>query len=619
MQRDSMLESISRLATGKQELCTSNASLEDTAAKNTLYSSCNQQFNQPHKVLYTGKPESGSLDQVSKVKSQVTCHSNVKPSLPSACTGSQQMSSFERACYEDFQTYIPEITSETQFTVPGKLCEENPDCGSVSSTCSVVNQDCVLTHYPSSSYNIPPSARHYYEVVEPFPFKDSKDSASSTLGNCQYNDAGHNLCMSQERHPDLHFSNNAYSRSLKNTPQPPLNKVANHYGQQLCPTVSIRVDISCPVSPCGCNKISCQDACSKSSIQHRYGNIPRYSSPGNQQSNSVVRPSLSNFHQGLPGGFNAKANPFGGRYNQASSYTNSYNADYSKSQFKLGDYGDTDIKPYPPRYEDVVNNNGFPLRGSLNNYAFYTNVAAQNGKCIASDQRFCQSVGSSTGDKKFPITNARTETVNPSAIKYQDKMQWEKNISANFSTNENSFVSAKNGISPLDGNQTVTKGLHFHNSVTNPYQEIVELRPVDPGKIFGQYKYQTSGKMLVGEKCTRPEQRNKTYLQSSPVCGDRSPVLAENPTGMSNISGLSKSLLMEPSSPIANLSNLVAKIHPDHGNIMTGRKNVKVEGKSKVNFVGQSERSRLFSFYTINKGNVFIQGKIVLSQGVRGG
>ena len=603
MQRDSMPESISRSATGKQELCTSNASLEDTAAKNTLYSSCNQQFNQPHKVLYTGKPESvPSSDHVSKVKSQVTYHSNVKPSLPFACTGSQQMSSFERACYEDFQMYIPEITAETQFTVPGKHCEDNSDCGNVSSTCSVVNQDCVLTHYPSSSYNVSPSARHYYEVVEPFPFKDSKDRASSTLGNCQYNDAGHNLCMSQERHPDLHFSNNAYSRSLKNTPQPPPNKVANHYGQQLCPTVSIRVDISCPVSPCGCNKISCccRDACSKSSIQHRYGNIPRYSSPGNQ-SNSVVMPSLSNFQQGLPGGFNAKANPFSGKYNEASSYTNSYNADYSKNQFKLGDYGDADIKPYPPRYEDVANNNGFSLRGSLNNYAFYTNVAAQNGKCVASDQRFCQSVGSSTSDKKFPIPNARTETVNPSAIKYQDKMRWEKNISENFSTNEKSFVSAKNGSSPLDGNQTGTKGLHFHNNVTNPYQEIVELRPVDPGKIFGQYKYQTSGKMLIGEKCMCPEPRNKTYLQSPPVCGDGSPAQAENPTSMNNVGRLSKSLLMEPSSPIANLSNLVAKIHPDHGNIMTGRKNVKVEGKSKVNFVGQSERCRLFSFYTIIK------------------
>ena len=479
------------------------------------------------------------------------------------------MSSFERACYEDFQTYIPEITAETQFTFPGKLCEETPDCGNVPSTCSVVNQDCVLTHYPSSSCNVPPSARHYYEAAEPFPFKDSKDRATSTLGNCQYNDAGHNLSMSQERHRDLHFPNiSAYSRSLKNA------------GQQLCPTVSIRVDISCPVSPCSCNKISCccQDACSKSSMQHRYGNIPRYSSPGNQ-CNSVVTPSLPNFHQGLRGGFNAMANPLSGKYNHASSYSNSYNAGYSKSQFKLGDYDNADIKPYPPRYEDIANNNGFSLRGSLvNNYSFYAGLAAQNGKSMASDQRFCQTVGSSTCDKKFPIPNVREETVNSSASKYQDKMQWGKNISENFSTNENSYLSAKNGSTPLDGNQTDTKGFHFHNSMTNPYQEIVELRPVDPGKIFGQYKSQTSGKMPVGEKFTHPEPR------SPPMCGDRSPAQAENPTGMSNIGGLSKSLLIEPSSPIANLSNLVAKIHPDHGNIMTGRKNVKVEGKSKLYF-----------------------------------
>jgi len=44
------------------------------------------------------------------------------------------------------------------------------------------------------------------------------------------------------------------------------------------------------------------------------------------------------------------------------------------------------------------------------------------------------------------------------------------------------------------------------------------------------------------------------------------------------------SLVMEPSSPIANLSNLVAKIHPDHGNIMTEKKNPKLEGQRNEMF-----------------------------------
>lgn len=601
MQCDRAHEGISRLTPGRQNLCTRNATVEDRAAKNTSYSSCSEQLNQPNKVLYTGKPESAtSWNQFSKINSPVVCHSEDKSSLPS---GSHQMSSFERACYEDFQTYIPEITAETQFVFPGKLCEENPDYGRVSSAHPAVNQDRFLTHYPNSrDYKVLPSARHCYysEGVEPFPFKGSKDKASRALGNCKYNEPTPSLCLenglscSSERYPDLRYSKSVYPLSLKDTPQAPPNKVVNHFGQQLCPTVSIRVDISCPLSPCSCNKISCccRDAQSNPRMPHSYGNIP-----GNlaKRSNGLFQ---SNIHQSLPGTFNAKANSFTGKLCHASPYSSSCNADVAKCQFKSDCFSGTSVKPFPPSYETAVNNrNGYSAkqRERFNDHMCNLSVAAaQNGKCAGVDQRPYQIFGSDTTQhKKFAFPNARDETLNSSAVKCEDKMRWGRNITGNFSAHENPFMypdaekhNMKNGTFYWEGSQTnYTKDSYLPKTAPSSYQDIIELRPVDPGKIFGQYKFQTcAGNTRLDEKYTYAEPQSQT-LQSPTLSHDTSPVQGENPANTRDGEGLNDQplgLLMEPSSPIANLSNLVAKIHPDHENIMTGQKNVKVEGERLV-------------------------------------
>lgn len=566
---DGTYESNCHLATRKQKLCTSTVSLEDSTAKNTFYSSCNQQSKESPKFLDKGKSESASSwDQLSTVKSRVSCCSDVKSSLPS---GNLQMSSFERACYEDFQTYIPEISAETQLTFPTKLCEESPACGIVSSTPSVVNQNCGLTHYPNSNTcKVPPNARHYFynENEEPFPCKDSKDKTSKMFGNCKYTDPAQNACMvnallwPQEKHPDFHFPNGASSRSLNSTSQEaPPNKVVNHCGQQPCPTLSIRVDISCPLSSYGCNKICGRDNCSNSSMQHSYGNIPGHSFQGKRK-NGILR---SSFHHNLPGSLGTNTNLSNAKYNNATSYYNSDNADLSKSQFKSDYYDDTSVKLYPPTYEDVVNNNGFPAREKINDHMFCMNAPVQNRKGVTGSQRLSHVVGTNASDGKFPILKARRETLNSSTVKYQDKLWLGKNVPEVLSSFEHSCTGAKNGSIPLDGIPTNAKDFHLDNKLTNSNQKIVEFWPVDLGKSFGQHKFQSSGNVSHGG------------------AQERLSVQAANLTGMRSNSGLNNSLLMkEPSSPIADLSNLVAKIHPDYGSIMTGWKNVKVEGNNTL-------------------------------------
>ena len=558
VQCDGAYESDCRLATRKQKRYTSAVSLEDSTAKNTFYSSCNQQFKESPKFLDTGKPESApsSWDQLSTVKS----------SLPSE---NQQMSSFERACYEDFQTYIPEITTETQLTFPSKLCEESPACGIVSSTPSVVNQSCGLTHYPNSNAcKGPPNARHYFynENAEPFPCKDTKDETSKMFGNCKYSDPAQNPCMvnallwTQEKHPDFRFPSGASSRELKSTSQEaPPNKVVNHCGQQPCPTLSIRVDISCPLSSCSCNKICCQDNCSNSSTHHSYGNIPGYSFQSKRK-NGILR---SSFHHNLPGSLGTNTNLSNAKYNNATSSDNNDNADLSKSLFKSDYYDGTGVKLYPPTYEDAVNNNGFPAREKLNDHMFCMSAAAQNGKGVASNQRLSHMVGTNASDGKYPIQKARHETLNSSTVKHQDKLWLGKNVPQVLSSFEHSCTGTKNESIPLDGIPTNAKDFCLDNKLINSNQKIVEFRPVDLGKIFRQHKFQSSGNL--------PHDGAQERLS----------VQAGNLSGMRSNSGLNNSLFIkEPSSPIANLSNLVAKIHPDHGNIMTGQKNVKVEGNN---------------------------------------
>jgi len=201
-------------------------------------------------------------------------------------------------------------------------------------------------------------------------------------------------------------------------------------------------------------------------------------------------------------------------------------------------------------------------------------------KCIAADQTSSQIVGSDIAyEKKVVSLNGRDQTFNSNTVKCEDsKTWWGRHIAEDFPNHKNSAINVKNGTFPQEGVQTENEGLYLSNtlnSMINPCQQIVELRPIDPEKIFGQCTFQTTGNTL--EKFINAEPQKQTYLQSPPVSQGKVPVQAENSPDMGNGGG-ANGLLTEPSSPIVNLSNLVAKIHPDHGN-MTGQKNVKMEGQ----------------------------------------
>ena len=555
--------------------------VEKRSAKNTFFSSCSEQFKKPAKGLrkgVQGEAENASLWDQSSKKSQVVYHS--KTNLPS---GIQQMSSFERACYEDFQMYIPEITTETKFTPSSKLCEETADFGSVTSVPPAVNQDLILKGYPnSSSHKVLPNARHcfYNEGVEPFAFKGSNDKMPRSLGNCNYNISTPSSCRKngnawpQGIHPDLRFSQSAYSRPLKDTSQAaPPNKVVNHFAQQLCPTVSIRVDISCPLLPCGHKKMSCScvDARTSSPMQ------PSYNMPGNlgQRSNGILR---SDVYQRLPGVFNTKANSSTGTnyLSHASAGNRCYDADLSKCQFKSDDFSNTSINLYPPKYETTANNNvndySVTQKERPNDQVFNTDVLSQGGSYMTDYRTPSQITGSETYD-----------SLNLSNVKYQDTMRYDRNFAEGFSTQENSYLlpDEYNGTSlsfPIERIQTNERVMHFPKSAASSCHDIVELRPVDPGKIFGQCKFQTSGSMFIDEKSTyaEPSVQNKTWQTNAVL------VQPKNCTKIKSKEKQNESLasLYQPSSPIANLSSLVAKIHPEHGNITAGQKNVKLEGQS---------------------------------------
>ena len=63
--------------------------------------------------------------------------------------GSRQMSSIERACYEDFQSYIPEITAESQYKYPNEVYNSNLDGGIIlPGQPSFSSESCGLKTFP---------------------------------------------------------------------------------------------------------------------------------------------------------------------------------------------------------------------------------------------------------------------------------------------------------------------------------------------------------------------------------------------------------------------------------------------------------------------------------------
>lgn len=579
IQRERECDGISHsVQSGRETSCGKNAIIENSSCRNTFSSFCSERFQPPTKVLST-------CDRFSKIDSTTECRSRGEVKFKSNfVSGNRQMSGFERACYEDFQTYIPEITHETQFIYPSKLCEDNTVYGCVSSSRSAVNHGNVLTHYPSSSsHKVTSSTRQqfYNDRVEAFPCEGSRKMTSATSnipGSTKFKDTTLNSCSEsvyswqQEIQPSLHenlrLSNSAY--------QAPPNKVMNHFGQSLCPTVSIRVDISCPLSTCNCDKMSCccRDAFSKPPVQHSHGNV------SGKRNIIAYRPNVL---QNVP---RATMKACTSEFSHTPACSSDYTTGVSNWQLRSDFFPEENFKSFHQRHESSAGNSGCLDR--LNSGIFDMGTGLQNESYMMDDKKSSQWIGSDCTENKLASQKGKVETLNSCAVKYDEKTR-----SVNFSPCENSCVMAERHVKSMDfskRSQTSPKECFFPKTVlSNSYDnhdikgnvECVELTPINPRKIFGQCRFQTTGNL--GEKYSYakepPAERTKTW-QNPPNQDTILQLRSENPVKTRNKEGLNEtSLVMEPSSPIANLSNLVAKIHPDHGNIMTGKKNPKFKGK----------------------------------------
>ncbi|PFX20516.1 uncharacterized protein LOC111336803 [Stylophora pistillata] len=490
------------------------------------------------------------------------------------------MSSFERACYEDFQTYIPEIAHETQFIYPSKLYESSAAYGSVSSSCSATNRDNALTHYPNVSGPIvTPSSRQclHNDRLDVFARegheRNMTPGASNMPRGCKLKDATLNSCTQsvfpwkQELQSSLHESMRFSKSAYQGTP----SKVVSHFNQSLCPTVSIRVDISCPLSPCSCDKVSCccQDAYLEHPLQHPhcYGEVLDKQNVVGYRPNAPPNIPVATMKSKV----NSCANQINGGY--FCSNSGSASTGPSNWQFKSDFLPEGNFKPFPASRESPAETNSCLER--WNSEILDITPALQSENYITDDKRLCQWIGS---ENKMTFRKERYETLNSCAMKNEDKMR-----SADYSLPENSCVLMGKHSENVDfSNQGQITPREFsipRTGMINPYQmsrsgkgsmECIELTPINPIKIFGQCRSQTSENK--DEKYSLKEEpltQTKTWRSSS----------NQNTVKARNKGGLVEALLEgDPSSPIANLSNLVAKIHPDHGNIMTGKKNQRFEG-----------------------------------------
>ena len=571
---------------------------ESSSVKKTLSSFCIEQVKPSAKVFFASKPKAApSCDKISKIDSTAECRSEIKTNSSS---GNLQMSSFERAYYEDFQTYIPEIATETQFIYSSNCCEDNAIYGCVSPSGTAVSHGTsngsILTHYStSSSPKVTSSTRHcfYNEGLEYSACEAKKNVASYPLGNytTSYPPNDNLFPWCQEARPslpeNLRFSRSPYSKAQTEPSPIPPNKVVNHFPQPLCPTVSIRVDISCPLSSCNCNGMlcCCRDTHSKSPVRLSHGNLH------GKRNHVAFRPSI---FQTIPSeGLKIKKNSIASEFDRAPVCSSGYNADLSNYQMKSDGYAEASCKYFSQKLES--NNSGCSER--LND-VIDMDRDVQNGYWMK-DQKFCQQLGSDNAEKKFAFQSKRDEAFHPSVIRCDENKRQNLNFTQPelFSVNENSSITPeKHNISNLTfprGNQAYQREFYFPKTVVSSYhnghdlgenRDCIELMPVNPGKIFGQCRFQTTANNIHEDKkfcCPEPSGQTKTW-QDHP--NQDTPLLqAEEPANMTNKRTLNDdSFVMEPSSPIANLSNLVAKIHPDHGNIMTGKKNPKLEGNVSV-------------------------------------
>ena len=560
-------EGISGAISGQKKILRSNLSVEVEGPNlNAFHSSCSN-LKKPFDVSYN-PPSSDHLNHL-----LADSHSTTKlsPAIQ------KQMSGFERACYEDFQMYIPEITTETKFASPRKLCEESADFGIVHPT---INQDFALNHHANPSHRkILPSETHchYNKTVMPFTFKSSTNKIPRSLGNCSYNvtvPSAYRESTSSwpiENNKDLQFSHS--SRLLKGTSQVlPLNNAVSHFApQKLCPTVSIRVDISCPVLPCGHSRMSCccQDAYVTSPEQSSYSYISGNLGPG---SNGVI---MSDNCQSCPGSSDTRVNSFAGtsKLSHVTDHSRGHNTGFTKSQCKSNDLVNTDKKSYPQRFETVTKSViGYPLSSRANDHAINMySTSMHNGISMTHYQPPSQKMESQIYD-----------SVNSRGVKHENNIMPARSMG--YSAEENSCISSDEHSVKVtsfqnEGTQGNERTMYFPKTSLTSCHDIVELRPIDPGKVFGQCKFQDSGNMASDEQCTFAESacHSKKWRVDTWMA-----LQADNHREIKRETDLNELLLdvplNQPSSPIANLSSLVAKIDPEHGNIMTGQKNIKVEG-----------------------------------------
>lgn len=573
-------EGISCLAPGKERSSMKSATIGNSSRKSTLSSFHSERYEPAVKVLST-------CDQFSKINSTSECHGVVRSNVAS---GNHQMSSFERACYEDFQTYIPEIAHETQFIYPRKLYENNAVYGGLSSPNSVVNCDNELTHYSSTnSHTVTPSSRHclYNDRLDVFACEGHErkvtPGASNILGGPKLMDATFSSCTQsgypwkQELEPSLHESMRFSKGAYRGTP----NKVVSHFNQSLCPTVSIRVDISCPLSSCSDDKVSC--CCGDAYSEHPVQNSHCFSEVLEKRNIVGYRP---NELQNIPmATVKSKVNSCNNQISCGHVCSSGGIASASNWQLKSDCFPEGNFKPFPQNLDSPLENNSCIER--WNSGIFDMGPAMLNGNYITDEKRLCPWIGSDCSENGLTCRKEKDETLNSCAIKNEEKMG-----SADHSPPENSCILMEKHLKNVDFSnqgQIPSKEFSFSRTEMNhSYQkshsgkggmECIELTPINPRKIFGQCRYQTSG--IVDEKYSYKEEapaQTKTW-QSPPNKDTYSQLCGESPVKARNKGGLIEALLeRDPSSPIANLSNLVARMHPDHANIMTGKKNQKFDG-----------------------------------------
>lgn len=299
----------------------------------------------------------------------------------------------------------------------------------------------------------------------------------------------------------------------------------------------------------------------------------------------------SNVFENIPtAALNTRTNSFTSKLSHPSVCSNGYTTDLSEYPTKSDCFSERSFM-----LDSSANNNGCSER--LNSELFNIDKGVPSGNWMAEDARSYQRRGSDNDEKKFAFQNTKAETLYPSAIAYEEKKRWNLNYtqSEHLSMRENSCtMPEKKDMKNMNfqkGIQTYPKEFYFPKNLINSYHNggdfksgmdnAVELTPINPGKIFGQCRFQTTANdMHVEEKYSYAEPMGQITKWQNPSSPDIPLLQAQKAASIRNKKALNDvSLVVEPSSPIANLSNLVAKIHQDHRNIMTGKNNPKVEGK----------------------------------------